>query len=174
MRSALALCLLWTGASLAGAPPAPATAAEPNVKVKGAIPKPLALTQNDLEALGASDETWTTAEGAHQIHGVRLSKVLDAAGFSPGASGRDVPKTEKRAGWKMALRVTGADGYQTIFSCAELAEAMGPTRAYLVWQVDGGPVRGGRGPFRIVVLTDRESARSVQSVTTLEVLDLRS
>ncbi len=103
-----------------------------------------------------------------------MSKVLDAAGFSPGANGRDVPKTEKRAGWKMALRVTGADGYQTIFSCAELAEAMGPTRAYLVWQVDGAPVRGARGPFRIVVLTDREASRSVQSVTTLEVLDLRS
>lgn len=51
---------------------------------------------------------------------------------------------------------------------------MGPTRALVVWKIDGQPLPPGTGPFRIVVLTDQEPSRSVFAVAKLEVLDLRN
>jgi hypothetical protein len=51
---------------------------------------------------------------------------------------------------------------------------MGPTRALIVWEIDGKPLASNAGPFRVVVLTDNEPSRSVHGVTKLEVLDLRN
>ncbi len=138
------------------------------------LPKPARLAQKDLEALGPVKESWTEHGRTHQVYGVAVDELLGAAGFTPGPMGKDVPKRDKRAGWKMGLRVTGSNGFQILFSCAELWEGMGSTRALLVWEVDGKPLPSDLGPFRIVVLTDREPSRSVHNVTELEVLDLRS
>jgi DMSO/TMAO reductase YedYZ molybdopterin-dependent catalytic subunit len=166
-RLALVGTTLLAGSVLA-APPAP------GVALTGAVPKPMSFAQKDLQALGTVTESWTEHGTSHQVSGVPLDKVLAAAGFAPGVMGKEVPKREKRAGWKMALRVTATDGFQAVFSCAELWEGMGATRALLVWDVDGKPLGPELGPFRIVVLTDREPSRSVHNVTKLEVLDLRS
>jgi hypothetical protein len=146
----------------------------PTVALKGALPAPKSFAVKDLEGLAPVNESWADHGAQHQVRGVALGKLLEAAGFSPGPMGHDVPKREKRSGWKMALRVTAADGFQAIFSCAELWEQMGSTRALLVWQVDGKPLPPESGPFRIVVITDKEPSRSVHSVVSLEVLDLRN
>jgi DMSO/TMAO reductase YedYZ molybdopterin-dependent catalytic subunit len=66
------------------------------------------------------------------------------------------------------------DGFQAVFSCAELAEEMGATKAMLIWKIDGKPLAPEQGPVRIVVLTDKEASRSVYGVEKLEVIDLRS
>jgi DMSO/TMAO reductase YedYZ molybdopterin-dependent catalytic subunit len=145
-----------------------------HVSVQGAVATPKSLTRADLVGLGAVEADWSEHGTAHHVRGVPLGKVLSAAGFSSGPMGKDVSKKEKRSGWKMAVRVTGSDGYQTVFSCAELMEDMGATRALLVWEVDGKPLDAERGPFRIVVLTDKEPSRSVHQVQTIEVVDLRT
>ena len=72
------------------------------------------------------------------------------------------------------LRVTASDGFQAVFSCAELWEDMGPTRALLAWKLDGKPLPEKMGAFRLVVLTDKEPSRSVYQVVKLEILNLRS
>jgi hypothetical protein len=152
-----------------------AALAEPAVlTISGAGPTTLSLSVADLEALGPVTETWTEHGKTRQVYGVRLDKLLAKAGFAPGAMGKDVPKREKRAGWKKVVRASAADGFQAIFSCAELWEGMGPTRALVVWKIDGQPLPQGTGPFRIVVLTDQEPSRSVFAVQKLEVLDLRN
>jgi hypothetical protein len=159
--------LLLTAALLVAAP-------APSVALSGAVPKPMSFTQKDLEALGPLTATWKEHEDTHDVRGVPLDKLLRAAGFDPGPMGPAVPKREKRAGWKMAVRATAPDGFQALFSCAELWEGMGPTRVLLVWEVDGKALGEKSGPFRLVVLTDQEPSRSVHNVSKLEVLDLRS
>jgi hypothetical protein len=39
-----------------------------------------------------------------------------------------------------AVVATAPDGFQAVFSCAELFPEMGPTRAFVVWTVDGQPM----------------------------------
>jgi DMSO/TMAO reductase YedYZ molybdopterin-dependent catalytic subunit len=151
-----------------------AAAEPPALTLTGDVPKPLSLSVADLEGLGPVSVTWQDHGRARQVYGVPLDKLLARAGFSPGAMGKDVPKREKRAGWKKVLRATAVDGFQAVFSCAELWEGMGPTRALVVWKIDGKPLPPGTGPFRLVVLTDQEPSRSVFAVDKLEVLDLRN
>ena len=147
--------------------------AAPQVKIVGALPHTGAVDQAALEKLGATTAKWKEHGAEHTVTGVPLDKVLASFGFEPGPMGMDVPKAEKRRGWKLAVVATAPDGFQAVFSCAELAEGMGPTRALLVWSVDGKPLAPEMGPFRLVVLTDQEPSRSVHQVSQLEVVDLR-
>jgi DMSO/TMAO reductase YedYZ molybdopterin-dependent catalytic subunit len=157
--------------ALAAGAEAPASG---QISVRGAVASPKSLTRVDLVALGAIEADWSEHGTTRHVRGVPLGKVLTTAGFSPGPMGKDVAKRDKRSGWKMAVRVTGLDGYQTVFSCAELMEDMGATRALVVWEVDGKPLDAEHGPFRLVVLTDKEPSRSVHQVQTIEIVDLRS
>ncbi|MBL8913072.1 MAG: molybdopterin-dependent oxidoreductase [Archangium sp.] len=145
-----------------------------SVAVKGAVPTPKSFSVKELEALGATDATWTDHGKQRSVRGAPLEAVLKAVGFSPGPMGPDVAKREKRSGWKMVVRVTATDGFQAVFSCAELWSEMGPTRALLVWQLDGKVLGAEDGPLRVVVPTDKEPSRSVRNVATIEVLDLRT
>ena len=73
----------------------------------------------------------------------------------------------------MVVVASASDGYQAVLSCAEVFESMGPTRAMVVWKVDGKPLPQDRGPLRLVVLTDKEPSRSIFGLRKLDVLDLR-
>jgi len=106
------------------------------------------------------------------VTGVPLDKVLAAFGFAPGPMGRQVPVTEKRAGWRKVVVALGNDGYQVAFSCAELTSEIGATKALVSFALDGAPLGGERGPFRLVVLTDREPSRSVRNLERLIVVDV--
>jgi hypothetical protein len=105
---------------------------------------------------------------------VRLDRILTRFGFSPGQMGHAVPIRDKRAGWKKVVRATASDGFQAVFSCAELAESMGPTRAYVLFEIDGKPIPPEAGPLKLVVPTDKEPSRSVRQLVRLDVIDLRS
>jgi DMSO/TMAO reductase YedYZ molybdopterin-dependent catalytic subunit len=173
MAPSYTLTRTFAALALAFACAASAQPTPPGVSLSGSVPKPTVFAMADLEALGPVKAPWKEHDAAHEVEGVPLGKLLAQAGFAPGQMGK-VPKREKRAGWKMVLRATAADGFQAIFSCAELWDGMGPTRALLVWKIDGKPLPAKAGPFRIVVLTDREPSRSVFQVAKLEVLDLRN
>jgi DMSO/TMAO reductase YedYZ molybdopterin-dependent catalytic subunit len=133
------------------------SAAPPSVEVKGGAP----LTVADLEPLGAVTSDWTSHGEKHQVTGVPLEKVLGKIGWTTGE--------KKHPGFRKILIATGADGYKAVFSTAELVESMGPTRALLVWKMDGKPLPKDQGDFRLVVLTDKEGARSVYQLVSLEV-----
>jgi DMSO/TMAO reductase YedYZ molybdopterin-dependent catalytic subunit len=166
-RAAL-LSLLISSTALA------APAVGPVLEVAGAVAKPGALKLAELEAMEPVTATWSSHGESHQVHGVALDKLLTRLGFEVGVMGKDVPKRDKRKGWRMAIRASAPDGFEAILSCAEVFESMGATRAMIVWKVDGKPLPADRGPLRLVVLTDKEPSRSVHSVRKLEVLDLRS
>jgi len=141
------------------------------VEVAG-LPRSASLGQKDLTALGAKTTTWTVHGAKRQVTGVRLDKVLTHLGFSPGPMGKDVPVSEKRAGYRKAVVATAADGFRAVFSVAECVEGMGPTEVLVVWTVDGKPLGPDEGPFRLAVLTDGEPSRSLRQLKKLEVVDV--
>ncbi len=130
------------------------------------------VTLDELKALGAQEATWSAHGEDHKVLGVRLDKLLRARGFTPGKMGKDVPKAEKRAGWRQVVLATAADGYQALIGCAEMDAEMGPTQAMLIWELDGKPLSAEQGPLRLVVLTDREPSRSIYALRKLEMLDV--
>jgi DMSO/TMAO reductase YedYZ molybdopterin-dependent catalytic subunit len=158
---------------VAGAPRA-APAGDAALQVTGALPKEGALTLADLEAMKPVTAPWTAHDERHDVYGVPLDRVLARFGFEAGPMSKDVSKRDKRKGWRMVVRASAADGFEAVLSCAEVFESMGPTRAMVVWKIDGKPLPAERGPLRLVVLTDKEPSRSVYGLRKLEVLDLRS
>lgn len=153
---------------------APIRAIGDGVVVDGEVARPRTFRAADLEALGADDVVVANEHGGtHSYRGVELGRVLTAVGFDPGPKGRDVPMADKRSGWKRIVIATASDDYQTVFSCAEVAEHMGATRALLVFARDGRPLSSDEGPIRIVVPTDGEGSRSIRCLARIHIVDAR-
>jgi hypothetical protein len=146
--------------------------ATPALEIAGALPQTGKISLADLKKLAVTKAVWKSHGEEHQVTGVGLDKVLAKFGFEPGAMGKDVPKQEKRRGWRKVVVATARDGYAAVLSCAEVFEEMGATRALVVWEVDGKPLSADRGPLRLVVLTDKEPSRSIHGLAKLEVVDL--
>jgi hypothetical protein len=153
---------------------ASASAGEANLTVAGDLPSAGTMTLPELKAAGSVTVEWSSHGHTRKATGVSLDKVLTKAGFSPGPMGKDVAVREKRSGWKKAVVATASDGFQAVFSCAELFPEMGPTRAVIAWEIDGKPLSADEGPLRLVVTTDKEPSRSLHNLVKIEVVDLRS
>ena len=163
--------LISRGAAQAGeaaAPPAPVA----SIEISGALPRRGVLTLPELKKLGVTKAAWKSHGEQHEVTGVGLDKLLAKFGFEPGPMGKDVPKEEKRRGWRKVVVVSARDGYAAVSSCAEVFQDMGATRALVVWEIDGKPLSPDRGPLRLVVLTDKEPSRSIHGLTRLEIVDL--
>jgi hypothetical protein len=151
------------------APPAAA-----GLAVGGDLPRTGTLALADLGKLPAESFELSGPGGKHRARGVRLDRILVQFGFSAGEMGKGESIRDKRAGWKKVVRATAADGFEAAFSCAELSEQMGPTRAYVVFELDGKPLGSDLGPLRLAVPTDKEPSRSLRQLVRVEVVDLRS
>jgi len=169
-RTAIGVACVFLGlVSPVGADPGSATT---TIEIAGALPQKGKISLADLKKLAATKAVWKSHGEEHEVTGVGLDKVLAKFGFEPGAMGKDVPKQEKRRGWRKVVVATAHDGYAAVLSCAEIFEDMGATRALVVWEVDGKPLPADRGPLRLVVLTDKEPSRSIHGLAKLEVVDL--
>ncbi|HTP28371.1 MAG TPA: molybdopterin-dependent oxidoreductase [Anaeromyxobacteraceae bacterium] len=144
----------------------------PSLEIAGSISEPGKLTIQELQALGPVTRPWKEHGKTHQVTGVPIQKILAARGFSPGPEGKNVPVTEKRAGWRKVLVAVAADGYQAAFSCAELSDEIGATKVLVVWSVDGKPLRTETGPLRLVSPSDHEPSRSVFKLERLVLVDV--
>jgi hypothetical protein len=131
------------------------------------------MSIDDLKALGATEVEWTQRGETHKLIAVPLEAVLRSAGVEAGEMGSSMAPTEKRAGWKLAVLATASDGFQATFSVAELYHEIGRTEAYVAIAENGAPLDAIKGPFRLIVTTDREGSRSVRKLERLTVLDLR-
>ena len=177
------LALLMATPALAGAPtvaaPAPVSAAAPQaaqpgaIDVRGDIPKPGPLTLADVMAMGGQTTTWTLHDKSHTVVGVPLEQVLRRVGWDPGIMSKSVAPTEKRVGYKRVVVVTARDGFQAVFSAAELTAGMGKTQVFLAWNVDGKALPPDQGSLRLVVPTDSEPSRSVYQIGRIDVIDMR-
>jgi DMSO/TMAO reductase YedYZ molybdopterin-dependent catalytic subunit len=165
----LGLALALSAPLAHAAAPAPPEA----VRVEGALPRSGTLGRRDLESLGSTTATWTSHGTTHRVVGVRLDAVLAHFGFTPGPMGKDIPVADKRRGYRQIVVATARDGFQAVFSCAEVTAGMGPTLALIAWEIDGKPVEPEAGPFRLVVTTDGEPSRSIRQLERIQVAEPR-
>jgi DMSO/TMAO reductase YedYZ molybdopterin-dependent catalytic subunit len=141
--------------------------------VRGDVEKPGTLQLAELEAMGPTSASYTVHDHTQTVIGVPLHKVLARYGVVPGPMSKTMAPADKRPGYKKVVVASAPDGFQAVFSLAELSEGMGKTQVLVVWKADGKPLPPAQGPLRLVVLTDGEPSRSVHQLRTLDVTDMR-
>lgn len=68
---------------------------------------------------------------------------------------------------------TATDGYQVVFSLAELDPALSGSEIIVADSADGKPLVEKQGPFRVVVPRDARPTRSVRMLDRLELTRVR-
>jgi hypothetical protein len=122
----------------------------------------------DEHALGALPQTSVTAatheEKPSRWDGVALVDILRQAGAPLG-------KSLRGRGMTKFVRITATDGYEVIFTLAELDPDFGNANVMLADRRDGQALPADIGPYRIVVPGDKRPARWIRQVSTIEWVD---
>jgi DMSO/TMAO reductase YedYZ molybdopterin-dependent catalytic subunit len=144
-----------------------ATAAAPaeTLVIAGDVTQALTITPADLKAMPRTRVA--VSEEGRQIsyEGVLVGELLKRAGAPVGRdlSGKAVATY---------VRASAKDGYQVVFSLAELDPAFTPNDIIVADTIDGKPLFDYQGPFRIVAPHDKRGARSIRMLQRLEVVRL--
>ena len=139
---------------------------QPSIQVTGSVKQSLTLTPDDLGKMPRAS-VHTKSHGLETVYeGVWLHDVLKKAG---------VPQGGELRGKALASYVLAEaqDGYQVVFSLAELDPAFIDNEILLADTADGKPLFGAQGRFRPVASKDKLGARSIRMLTKLEVVQLR-
>jgi hypothetical protein len=96
--------------------------------------------------------------------GVPLADLLPLVGVDPAKKGPAEPGA-KHMPLRLVLVATAADGYQAVFSVAELV--VGGTTALLLFEEEGRAIGAPAGPFRLWVPTDKRTTRCVRNIVRL-------
>ena len=141
--------------------------AVPSVQVTGAVKQPLTLTAESLAKMPRATVK-TTSRGIETAYeGVWLTDILRQAG---------VPQGEQLRGRALAgyVLAQARDGYQVVFSLAELDPSFVDGGVLLADTANGKPLFGEQGRFRLIAPHDKPGARSLRLLTRLEVVSLRN
>jgi DMSO/TMAO reductase YedYZ molybdopterin-dependent catalytic subunit len=145
-------------------PAQPVTAA---LTITGDIPATLTLKPDDLAALPRESATFTEEGGSKIVYeGVPLREILTKAGAP---LGKDL-RGKNLASYILAK---AHDGYQVVFTLAELDPQFANESVLIADKRDGKPLPERQGPLRLVCASDKEGARSVRMLETIEVVRLR-
>jgi len=129
-------------------------ASKPIVKVSGEVTKPLSLSADDLAKMKHVTAVMKDHDGHdHPYKGVAIQDILELAGVTTGKQlrGKNLGKY---------LLVKCADGYEVVFSLAELDSSFTDRVVILADESEGKPLPAGKGPFRLVVPGEKKPARS--------------
>lgn len=142
------------------------TAQEPFVQVTGAVKQTIKLTADDLAKLPRASVRATYHGIETTYEGVWVHHLLKRAG---------VPQGPELRGKALSTYVLAQahDGYQVVFSLAELDPEFIDNEILLADTANGKPLAGEQGRFRLVAPKDKVTARSVRMLTKLEVVQLR-
>ena len=160
-----ALCVLLASTSTAaqsGAVTAPLT-----LTVAGDVRTPLSLKPEELKAMPRTRVQVKDDDGRMVTYeGVLVGELLKRAGATVGTELRGNAMTTYVA-------ARAGDGYQVVFSLAELDPAMAANEVIVADMVDGKPLFAYQGPLRIVAPKDSRPARSIRMLERLEVVRLK-
>lgn len=137
-----------------------------SITVSGDLAAPLVLTGDDLAKMPRETVKVAGSSGTQvEYEGVLLREILVKAGAPMGKSLR---------GKALASYVVAkaSDGYQVVFTLAELDPAFGAERILVADRRDGKPLPADQGPLRIVCAGDKEGARSVRMLNAVEFVRL--
>lgn len=139
------------------------TSKEVTVKISGELPSPFNLTLSSLKEYTQVTVVRKDKDGKdHSFNGVLLADILQKAGASSGKALRGENLTKY-------LLVEASDGYQVLFSLAELDAGFTDRKTILCSQMDGRPLPAADGPFRIIVQDEKVPARCAKQVIALQV-----
>lgn len=162
--------LAFVGAASVSAPVAAAqqaqNAAEPTVRVGGAVAQPLTLTAADLATMPRASVRTESNGIVTTYEGVWVAEVLKRAGAPLG----DALRGAALSTYVVAM---ASDGYQVVFSLGELDPGVSGGQFLLADHADGQAMFGEAGAFRLVVPTDKRGARSVRMLSSLQVVTAR-
>lgn len=131
--------------------------------VSGEVATPLELKIQDLAAMKQISHKVKERDGKeHEFKGVALIEILEKAGVTTGARLRG----ENLA--KYAL-ITAADGYEVLYSLAEIDPEFTDQVILLATEKDGQPLPSGEGPFRIITPKDKKPARWIREVRSIKI-----
>jgi hypothetical protein len=137
------------------------------VTVTGDIAAPLTLTADDLAKMPRDTATIPDPSGNKIVYeGVALKEILAKAGTPQGKALRGPALTTY-------VIAKAKDGYEVMFTLGEVAPEFGNQSILVADKRDGKPMAGNQGPFRLVCTNDKEGARSVRMLETIEVVRLR-
>jgi len=71
------------------------------------------------------------------------------------------------------LVASASDGYQAVYSLAEIDPVFTDSQVLVADSADGKPLMGAQGTFRLVAPKDKRGARSVRMLAKIEVVLLR-
>ena len=146
---------------------APAATPPTTLTITGDVGKPLTLTAADLKAMPRQRFEVKAEDGTtHVYEGVLAGELLKRASAPVGSDLRG----NAIASYVVA---TGTDGYQAVFSLAELDPAFTANDIMVADTIDGKPIPANQGPWRIVAPKDSRASRSVRLLQRLEVVRLR-
>jgi methionine-rich copper-binding protein CopC len=161
------LLLSWLCAAMASGQANQQETAPATLTVSGDIPSRLTLKAEDLakmprETVSVPDQDGTKIE----YEGVSLREILKRAGspIEKGLRGKTLTSY---------ILAKAHDGYQVVFTLAEVAPEFGNEPILVADKRDGKPLFGYQGPFRLVCPNDKAGARSVRMLETLEVVQLQ-
>jgi DMSO/TMAO reductase YedYZ molybdopterin-dependent catalytic subunit len=134
-------------------------------KISGAVTTPLDLTATDLKGMPRKT---LHVDNAHSkksevYEGVLVEDLLQKAG---------IPQGEQLRGQAMAtyVLVEAADNYRVVFSLAEFNSSFQDSEIIVADTMDGAPIPGALGPFRLVAPHEKRPARWVEMVKSLTVV----
>jgi DMSO/TMAO reductase YedYZ molybdopterin-dependent catalytic subunit len=143
-----------------------ATAAA-TLTVSGDIPARLVLQAEDLAKMPRQTVSVPDQDGTKiEYEGVPLREILKRAG---------APVEKELRGKALAsyILAKASDGYQVVFTLAEVAPEFANEPILVADKRDGKPLFGYQGPFRLVCPNDKAGARSVRMLETLEIVRLQ-
>jgi DMSO/TMAO reductase YedYZ molybdopterin-dependent catalytic subunit len=172
LRSAGALCLfafhlIALAPTPVGAQAAAATAAAVTLTIGGDVTTPLTLTPAELKTLPRTSVQVKDDDGKTTTYeGVLVGELLKRAGAPVGPALR---------GNAISTYIVAAakDGYQAVFSIAELDPVFTGSKIMVADTADGKPLFEYQGPLRIVCPTDTRGARSIRMLERINVVRLQ-
>lgn len=142
-------------------------AAASTLTVAGEVKTPLTLAPGDLKGMPRTRVEVKSEDGRVVIfEGVLVGEILRRAGAPLGAELRGNALTTY-------VMASARDGYQVVFSLAELDPALTGSSVVLADTIDGKPLLDSQGPLRIVVPKDARPSRGVRMLERLDVVAVR-
>ncbi|MBK1881370.1 molybdopterin-dependent oxidoreductase [Luteolibacter pohnpeiensis] len=117
------------------------------------------LPHEDLTATGHDKKE-------HRYSGVAMAKLLEKIGAPAGDQLRGKAMTE-------AVLITAADGYQIVFSLAELDASYRSNPVILADAADGKPLEGNEGKLMLIVPGDAKHARWIRQVERIVLVSVQ-
>jgi DMSO/TMAO reductase YedYZ molybdopterin-dependent catalytic subunit len=140
------------------------TPAVATLKIGGAVATPLTLTLEDLKKMPRKTlSVLNPHENKTEMYeGVLVEDLLKHAGLRQG---------ENLRGAALAAYVLfeAEDGYQVVFSIAELDSGIIDSGVLVTDTMDGAPLAGKQGPFRLVAPHEKRPARWVRMLKSITV-----